>query len=180
MKGYIYAHKSPSNKYYIGQTVTSLQKRFGPDGKRYFSQNTPFYNAIKKYGWENFEHIVVETIETDCEEVLYQKLNELEIFYIKKYNSKTPNGYNIREGGNGPLGEETKKKISKKLKNKPKTEEHKLKLKESGLKREPPSAEVLKKRSESLKGKIPWNKGLTQENSEIIKQMANKNKENYK
>ena len=55
----IYMHKNKINgKVYIGQTKQSLNERFGCDGHRYDSCPI-FFNAINKYGWDNFEHIVL-------------------------------------------------------------------------------------------------------------------------
>lgn len=43
-------------------------------------------SAIKKYGKENFSFEILEYAEN---------YNEREKFWIKYYNSKVPNGYNI-------------------------------------------------------------------------------------
>ena len=72
------------------------------------------------------------------------------------YNTLVPNGYNLREGGNGGKhSEETKKKISESLKNrtdiirnkpqlgKPHTDEVKLKISNS-LKNKPKKTETIK------------------------------------
>lgn len=53
--------------------------------------NTKFYQALRKYGLENFEVIILEL----CEE---QELDEKEIMYIKKYDT-FKKGYNSTEGG---------------------------------------------------------------------------------
>ena len=90
----IYMHKNKINgKVYIGQTYTDLKQRFG-NGK-YYSGCPKFYNAIKKYGWNNFDHILLEeNIATEKE------ANEKEIYYIDKYNSTdSAFGYNIQSGG---------------------------------------------------------------------------------
>lgn len=87
----------------------------------------------------------------------------MEIYYINKYNSIVPNGYNLRGGGNngGKHNEETKKKISETLKNrtdivrnnhqlgKPHTEEEKNKISKAlmGIKQRP---ESIQKRRELL------------------------------
>lgn len=55
----IYCHTNKINgKKYIGQTGGDLQKRFGENGYSYRKQM--FGRAIKKYGWDNFEHTVLE------------------------------------------------------------------------------------------------------------------------
>lgn len=51
------------------------------------------YNAINKYGEENFEMEILEW----C-----RNYNEREVYWIKKLNTLSPNGYNISEGGNEP------------------------------------------------------------------------------
>ena len=54
----VYMHRLKlDGRVYIGQTCMSLRQRSGDNGYRYKSC-TKFYNAIQKYGWDNFEHIV--------------------------------------------------------------------------------------------------------------------------
>lgn len=89
--GFIYMYTSPSGKHYIGQTIQSLIARSGSDGK-YYKGSKKFYEAILKYGFKNFKIDILE-------ECLIEELNEKEKYYIKKYNSLFPNGYNISEGG---------------------------------------------------------------------------------
>jgi len=61
-------------------------------------------------------------IEDDDIDQLKDRLNELEMYYIKKYDTFN-NGYNSTEGGyNGKLSEETKQKISDSLKGRPMSE----------------------------------------------------------
>ena len=58
-------------------------------------------------------------IEDDDEIILHQRLDELEKYYIKKYDS-FHNGYNCTEGGfSGKRSNETKSKISESLKGRP-------------------------------------------------------------
>lgn len=108
--GIIYKIISPSNKIYIGQTITSLEKRWKAhleDAHRNYKNHCKVLNkAIKKYGDKNF---IIEIIE-ECRD---EELDNKEIEYIKKYNSQVPNGMNIKLGGsNGNHHENTKKKIS--------------------------------------------------------------------
>lgn len=113
MKDYcVYCHTNRKNKKkYIGITCQKPECRWR-HGEGY-RNNKYFYRAIKKYGWENFDHIV-----------LYDGLqkNEAECLEIKLiHNNKTTDinyGYNIEHGGNGTdkFNDETKKKISNALK----------------------------------------------------------------
>lgn len=88
----VYYHKNLINqKYYIGLTsYFNVNKRWR-NGNGYNGQI--FGEAIKKYGWENFDHCVV------AENLTKTEAEELEKELIKKYNSKVPNGYNIENGG---------------------------------------------------------------------------------
>lgn len=99
----IYMHKNKiNNKIYIGQTKQKLEHRWGHDGNGYKSQM--FFFAIQKYGWENFEHIVL------YENLTKEQANLLEDKLIKKYKTQNPKyGYNIKDGGNAsssPSGKE--------------------------------------------------------------------------
>lgn len=82
----IYKLTSPSGKIYIGQTQC-LYKRFQsyrrPRATKYLK------NAILKYGLEN---ITVEIIEKD---ILLEKLDEMEQFYLDTLQPFGNNGYNI-------------------------------------------------------------------------------------
>ena len=91
----IYMHKNKINgKMYIGKT-NDIARRFKAKGKMY--KTSPyFYSAIEKYGWDNFDHIVLKDGLTAEEAVIEEK------YYIKLYNSQDrEKGYNILEGGNG-------------------------------------------------------------------------------
>lgn len=96
---------------YIGQTTRSLKERKSAHLKRAISSNLKFYNAIKKYGEDKFFWIILKQCKTRKE------LNYWEEFYINFYNTMTPNGYNLTNGGKGSLGlrhrKETKELLSK-------------------------------------------------------------------
>ena len=105
----VYKHTNLINgKVYIGQSCDYLE-RWRCGGKNYF-QSIKFYNAIKKYGWDNFEH-----------EILYENLSkndadEKEKILIKQYDSINC-GYNLKTGGSrGDLSEESLNKMSNSLK----------------------------------------------------------------
>lgn len=54
----VYAHINKVNgKIYIGQTCRKPEYRWN-DGKGY-KECTYFYNAIEKYGWDNFDHEIL-------------------------------------------------------------------------------------------------------------------------
>ena len=110
--GYIYkiTHKE-SQKSYIGQTVKDLEERWREHMKK-TSNCRYLLHALNKYGKDAFEFKLI----CICFD---EDLNRFEIDYMKKYNTISPNGYNLREGGNsGRQHEDTKKKISKTLKDK--------------------------------------------------------------
>ena len=85
--GIIYRYISPSGKSYVGKTIYTQKERAGKDGSRYV-ECPAFYNAIKKYGWENFKYEVIENCPNE-------NLKEKEAYYIQFFNSLIPNGYNI-------------------------------------------------------------------------------------
>ena len=74
-----------NGKVYIGQSV-HIERRWTEHCLP--SARSLIGKAIKKYGKENFSFQVLN----ECSK---EKLNELEEYYISKYNSVVPNGYNI-------------------------------------------------------------------------------------
>lgn len=118
-RGFIYRHWVINNegkeKSYVGRTMTSLRHRSGKGGEEYLRTDTSkFARAIKKYGWDNFHHDILLTIECETKEELNFWLNNWEAYYIEEYNSYY-DGYNSTVGGEGRVGfkvsEETKLKI---------------------------------------------------------------------
>ena len=92
----IYIHRNKINgKVYIGQTKQPLKSRWN-NGYGY-KQCTKFWNAIQKYGWDNFEHKLIE------DNLTLDEANRKEQYYIQKYNS-IDNGYNISIGGGSNYG----------------------------------------------------------------------------
>ena len=88
----VYIHKNKiNNKCYIGQTCQNTQRRWRNNGEGY-NRSPKFYQAIKKYGWDNFEHIIYKTNLTG------EQADELEKLLIQQYDSIN-NGYNISLGG---------------------------------------------------------------------------------
>ena len=93
----VYVHISPSNKYYVGITSQRVQDRW-KNGNGY-DYNSYFTRAIKKYGWNNFQHEVIASNLTENEAKNFEKL------LIKKLKSNNREfGYNLTEGGDGAPG----------------------------------------------------------------------------
>ena len=107
-------HRSPNGKVYIGLTGRKTLHRWGRGGKNYRTQ--PFYYAIRKYGWDNIEHIILAEVKTRKE------AQELEKAYIAQYDATNPeHGHNFCTGGEvndtrrgKSPSEETRRKISEK------------------------------------------------------------------
>jgi group I intron endonuclease len=83
-----------TDKCYIGQTVQDPNHRRLEhlNTKRLQKSTTHFHNAIKKYGKDAFEFEILAYAKNLAE------LNELEEYYIAKYNS-IEFGYNLAMGG---------------------------------------------------------------------------------
>lgn len=143
---------------YIGQTKKSLKKRWQAHCRS--DSNCSFLrNAIQKYGKNNFTIEVVEV--TPCPVVLDYK----EKFYIKEYNTISPNGYNIRYGGSAPYS--NKKGINAVIKSNFKGKTH--------------TAESRLKMSLSRLGVVPWNKGTKGlYTPEYLKKISRLGKKNIK
>lgn len=80
------------------------------NGKGY-KHSSHFYNAIQKYGWDNFDHEII------AEGLSKEEAQQMEIYYINKFNTQDKEyGYNISRGGEWhEYSEEAKERISKKF-----------------------------------------------------------------
>lgn len=87
----VYIHISSSNKYYVGITKLKPIERWGCHGQMYKKQ--AFYNAIKKYGWDNFQHEII------AQHLTKDEACNMEKSLIKALGSNGINGYNQDEGG---------------------------------------------------------------------------------
>ena len=128
-------HKNKiNNKVYVGITCQKTNYRWGAGSG--YRQQPKFYNAIKKYGWDNFEHIIL------FENLSFEEAKQKEIEIISKYNAFTKKyGYNSTKGGDGsngvPCSEEKKQKISKANKGHKFNEETKLLMSKLKLGKKP-------------------------------------------
>lgn len=130
MIGYVYRHCiiiDGVEKSYVGKTIQEPQQRWR-HGKGY-KRHGEFYDDIQKYGWDAFDHFILEVVEASDEEQLKLLLSQKEKYYIDKYDSFY-NGYNKNTGGddNHIQSEKTIAKRSKSLQGKPLSEEHKKKV----------------------------------------------------
>lgn len=95
----VYIHKNKTNKKcYVGIT-NDINKRWRNKGiayKPYKGNKKPLWNAICKYGWDNFDHIILESN-------LSKEQAELrEQYYIFIWQTQDRDkGYNVADGGNG-------------------------------------------------------------------------------
>lgn len=155
---YVYMHvNKTNNKKYIGITKTSLSKRWGKDGHQYLNNKQPaFAQAIMKYGWDNFEHIIL------FENLTQEEACEKEIELISKFQTTNSDyGYNIQLGGQ--LGntdviftDEHKQKLSIAHKGKKLSDEHKKKISENCKGHKPAihTAEFIQRQRERNTGKV--------------------------
>lgn len=105
--GIIYKYTSPEHKSYIGQTTKTLAQRAQTNGQGY-KQCPVFYEAILKYGWDNFTVEILYEITTEDLDELIQQLNVLEAQSIKQYQTLSPFGYNLTPGGDNKINEYSK------------------------------------------------------------------------
>lgn len=117
---YIYVLKNKINgKMYVGQTVNIKQRL---KQHRTALRKQAISLAIKKHGWYNFDKIFFK-----CPMFL---LDFVEKALIKIFNTISPNGYNLNNGGhiNKKFSIESKNKMSNTHKGKKLSEETKLKI----------------------------------------------------
>lgn len=104
----VYCHESPNGKRYVGITCLDERSRWESKGQGY-KTNKHFWNAIQKYGWDNFEHFIL--FEGLTREQAENKEREL----IALWGTTNPQrGYNHDSGGNAGkhLSKETREKLS--------------------------------------------------------------------
>lgn len=99
----VYVHIVPKtiteydyDKYYVGITSKSVEKRWERNGRGYYGQ--PFYYTIKKYGWDGIEHYIV------AEHLTEDEAKQLEKTLINKLQCRGKYGYNLTDGGDGTCG----------------------------------------------------------------------------
>jgi group I intron endonuclease len=106
----IYKITNPKGKVYIGQAVNIDRRKQVYEGLYPSLKKQPkIYNSIKKYGWKNHIHELIEECSTE-------QLNEKEIYwkkyFIDNFGWKDALFCNLYDTGGGPKSESTKEKIS--------------------------------------------------------------------
>lgn len=113
----VYKYENLVNgKLYIGRTSQTLSDRANGSGLTGYKTSERFWNAICKYGPENFKGTIL------FENLTFEESVRIESELIKKYDTTNPEkGYNIleQEPGCGCLSEETKIKIGNANRGKP-------------------------------------------------------------
>lgn len=112
-----------NNKQYIGSTIVQPNIRYNQHLYNAFHQNThqynyPLYQAIRKYGKENFSFTILE--QKECSE---EDIRKLQQYYIIQLNTLSPNGYNQTLDTEHPINNtqsykkmsQTKRKMSKRV-----------------------------------------------------------------
>lgn len=168
-----------NNKCYIGKTTKTLDERKKSHLKNFrLGKKSKFYNAIKKYGVDKFTW--EELIKCENNDIL----NEMEIFFIKKYNSFN-NGYNSTLGGEGGdtismKSKEEKKNQGAKINNIPWNKGISMRklghnFYDNRKKRNPFTDEEKKKLSISILNSEKYKKGLKNRKHGMSKQVIRKN-----
>lgn len=95
-----HAYRKDAPVFYIGKTIHSLEqrRREHENEARYDRDGSHFHKALKKYGFNNFEWVILEHCET------IEKLNNAEIRWIKLLRECGHDLYNIADGGDGGVG----------------------------------------------------------------------------
>jgi len=137
----VYAHINKINGLiYIGITSNNPYKRWA-NGCGY-SKNEFFSNAIKKYGWDGFRHVII------LDGLSSELANEVECKLIKIYETTDrKKGYNIMNGGNSNRHTDyTKQKI--------KENHHDIRGEKNPFYGKKHSEETIIKIKETLKGRF--------------------------
>lgn len=147
-----------NGKCYVGKTINFKKRlwKYKSDVKLKKYPNIILHNAIRKYGWNNFQW---EILKNNIDDVLI--LNVIETFMIMIHSSHiSEGGYNMTWGGEGgdtftnnPRKNELRKIYSNQNKGKHPSEETKERMRISAKTRPPVSEETKRKKSISMMGK---------------------------
>lgn len=199
MNGKIYCITNlVDGKYYIGQTIQPIKKRFGRHLHESKKRISHLYLSMRKHSVGNF---VIETLMDNIQS--HEELNELEKLWIALTNATNKKfGLNNHAGGNKPpIGikatsfskghvgfgrgiprtEEVKRKVSQAQIGKIISEETRKRQSKAQLGKTIPT-ETRKKISDSLRGRRTWNYGktLTEETKKRMRDAQRKRRDKEK
>lgn len=147
----IYGLKNRVNdKWYIGQSADNILDRWGRYSRLKCKRQRKLYNALLKYGYDAFEKVIIEVCDAGIPQ---EMLDKKETSWILHFNS-IEHGYNLTTGGRGgKKSTETRKRMS---------------LANIG---NVFSDERKKNISQSLKGRVPHNRGvpMSSEQRDVLK-----------
>ena len=86
-----------NNKWYVGSSIVNITNRWSRYRRLQCKAQIKLYNALIKYGYENFDKVTLEQCEPNKE-----LLNQKENYWIDFYDS-IENGYNIAVAGTAPM-----------------------------------------------------------------------------
>ncbi len=167
-KNVIYAWINKENgMIYIGKTI-NFYARMDCYKSKNAKEQPKLYNAIKKYGWDNFK---LEIIEANISEDVLLNREKYWIKYLNTFDISNKNaGYNLTAGGDGFVSGEThpnktpeaKEKLSKSklgslnpMFGKEFSKDHKKALSEAGKGRKMPESSIRKGAKNNNFGKPP-------------------------
>ncbi len=167
----VYCLTSPSGKRYVGIAI----RKDGIEGrwkeyKRFHCKEQPaLFNALKKYGPENFKYeVILETNDVD-------NAKRSEMYLIDVWNLQDDKyGYNISDGGDHSASDNFK--YSQKGRKWTDEEKKKLSIKKTGIKM---SKEFGEKVSLGKKGKIPYSESKLKKNIKLINKITGEIKEGF-
>ena len=154
---YCYIDKINNNIVYIGRDSSIHKNKRHKEHLQPSTYNRQVFNRILQDNLSRYQYQKLWEID-DCTD---NHLNQMEIYYINKYNPK----FNFTQGGDGTSGFkhslETRKKMSESKK---------------GKKPYEMTEKTRKKMSEARKGKTPWNKGKANVYSEETRKKMSESK----
>lgn len=145
-----------NSKSYIGVT-NDFDRRFAVHWNDVKNKDTVLCRTIRKYGKDSFIIFKIDSADT------WEEVCELEKHYIKKFNTKIPNGMNMTGGGDGVFGlvhsNKTKEQMKQSHLGKGTGPENAMYRKPGARLGQTNSPKHRSRISKSCQGRIPWNKG---------------------
>lgn len=105
-----------SGKSYVGQTIQTFNQRWSDHKTSARNLNKKdgcraLNNALRLYNNWDSDWLTQVLFDEECTK---EDLDEMEIYFVKEYDTLAPNGYNLRTGGQsrGKVSEETRELMS--------------------------------------------------------------------